>query len=568
MSLNGLLNIGGTALAVNTAAIQTTGNNIANVGNPDYVRQNVRLSTTDDTKIGPGKFVGNGVSLGGIGRQIDEALEARLRGAMSDSSSANTRQDWLGRVESVFNELSDTDLSTKLSTFFKGWSDLANKPQDSGLRQIVVQNAKDVTDWFHQIDSNLVSLQTDLNTQTKSMAANADNLANEIAKLNGRIAAAEGGNAGASANGLRDQRDSLIKQLSDIVDVNTVPQSNGAINIYVGSEPLVFNAQSYGVTTVAEQVGENTVIKPAFKSSGGVMSLQSGQLGALGRVSQSLRETSDHVDQLASSLSFELNKIHSSGQGLSGLTQTVGTSIISDSTVPLNSPDSGLDQIPGNGSFVLHVKDKATGLSTSTLIKVDLNGTAGDTTLDSLIAQINSVGGVTAVNNGGRLQLSADNAPATELTFGQDSSGVLAALGVNTFFKGANARDLNITDAIDKNPSLIAASQNGDSGDNSGALAIAKLESTSVKSLNGATLKDSYAGMIDSLAAQASQASTDVESTQAVKQTLENQRESISGVSMDEEAVNLMRFQKAYQGAARLVTVVNEMMDTMFNMVR
>ena len=432
----------------------------------------------------------------------------------------------------------------------------------------MVQNAKDVTDWFHQIDSNLSSLQTDLNKQTQGLADNADSLATQIAKLNAQVTAAEGGNQGASANGLRDQRDALVKQLSGLMDIHTVAQPNGATNIYVGSEPLVTNGQSNGVTTLSEQVGNHTVLRAAFKTNNGVMKLESGQLGALNKVGETLRQASDQVDQLAGSLSFELNKIHSSGQGLKGIDTAVGTSVVADATVPLNSVDSGLKQPPTNGSFVIHVKNKATGLSTSTLVKVDLTGGAGDTTLDSLITQLDGVGGVTAVNNGGRLQISADDAPASEITFSQDSSGVLASLGVNTFFKGNTARDIDLSETIVRDPTLIAAATNGDSGDNTGALAIAKLEGTPVSSLSGATMKDSYAGMIDSLAAETAQASTDVESTTAVTQTLQNQRESLSGVSMDEEAVNLMRYQRAYQGAARLVTVVDDLMNTVLNMAR
>lgn len=568
MSLNGLLNIGGTALAINTAAIQTTGNNIANVGNADYTRQAVRLGTEGDTKLSPGKFVGNGVRLEGIARQIDEALEARLRGATSDGSSASARQDWLGRVESVFNELSDSDLSTKLSTFFKGWSDLANKPQDAGLRQVVLQNANNVVDWFHQIDSSLSDLQGDLNNQVQGLSDEADSLATQIAKLNVRVTAAEGGNQGASANGLRDQRDALIKQLSGLVDIQTVPQANGATNVYVGSEPLVFNGTSSGITTVQEQIGEHTVLRPAFKKNNGAIKLESGQLGALVKVGQTLRDTADHVNGLAGGFAFELNKIHSAGQGLTGQTSVIGNASVVDSTKSLTSADAGLEQLPNNGSFVVHVKDKATGLSTSTLVKVDLSGDAGDTTLDSLIAEINAVDGVTAVNNGGRLQMSADDAPQSELTFSQDSSGVLAALGVNTFFSGFDARSINVSAAIKNDLNLIAAAQNGDSGDNQTALAIAKLEGTPVSALAGSTMKESYQSLIGTLAAKTSQAGTDVESTNAVTQTLQNQRESISGVSMDEEAVNLMRYQRAYQGAARLVTVVDELMDTMMNMVR
>ncbi|MGN6505009.1 MAG: flagellar hook-associated protein FlgK [Tepidisphaeraceae bacterium] len=567
MSLNGALNIGGTALAINQAAIHTVGNNLANVGNDDYTRQTVNLGTTPDTQLAPGQFVGNGVQLDGIARQVDEALNARLRSTLSDNNSASTNQDWLGRVQAVFNELSDNDLSTQLSTFFNSWSSLANKPQDAGLRQVVIQNGQSLAKWFNQIGTQLGSLRSDLNTQVKSVATQADNLTTQIASLNGSIMAAESGGGAAQANGLRDQRDAAVKQLSQLMDIKTVQQDNGTMDVYVGSEPLVTGTTSNGVTTVTQVVGDRQETKLAFKSNNGVMKIASGQAGARNDVSDELDTTTDTVNQLASSLTFELNKVHASGQGMAGITSVIGTTTLQDSTVALTDPKSGLKQLPNNGSFVVHVKDKATGLSTTTLIKVDLDGKGTDTSLDSLISEINGVDGVTAVNNGGRLQISADNAPASEITFSQDSSGVLAALGVNTFFSGTEAQSIAVNDAVVKDPNLIAAAKNGDSGDNQTALAIADLATTAVKSLNGSTLNDSYQSLITNIATQTSQATADTQATAAVVSTLQNQRESISGVSMDEEAINLMRYQRAYQGAARLVTVVNDMMDTMMNMV-
>jgi len=140
-------------------------------------------------------------------------------------------------------------------------------------------------------------------------------------------------------------------------------------------------------------------------------------------------------------------------------------------------------------------------------------------------------------------------------------------LGVNTFFSGTDAQSIAVNGAVVKDPNLIAAAKNGDSGDNQTALAIADLATTAVKSLNGSTLNDSYQSLITNIATQTSQATADTQATAAVVSTLQNQRESISGVSMDEEAINLMRYQRAYQGAARLVTVVNDMMDTMMNLV-
>src|SRR6266576_2775042 len=187
MSLIGTLNLAGSALAVQQAALQVTGNNIANAGNADYTRQVATLSPSLDQKLQPGMFIGTGVDLTGIKRQIDEALNARLRSSVSDNQSADTTQQWLGRVESVFNELSDQDLSTQLSTFFNSWSNLSNKQQDIGLRQVVLQNGGSVATWFNSLRDQLTGLQSDVDDRLQALTTNADQLAGQIADLNEEI---------------------------------------------------------------------------------------------------------------------------------------------------------------------------------------------------------------------------------------------------------------------------------------------------------------------------------------------------------------------------------------------
>jgi len=155
MSLIGALNIGKSAMAVHQAAIQVTGQNVANAGNANYTRQASTISPNQDQQIQSGIFVGTGVNLSAVQRQIDDALEARLRGAISDNEGSKSTQEWLGRVEATFNELSDDDLSTQLSAFFNSWSNLANKPQDIGLRQVVIQNGDNVAQWFQTMRGQL-----------------------------------------------------------------------------------------------------------------------------------------------------------------------------------------------------------------------------------------------------------------------------------------------------------------------------------------------------------------------------------------------------------------------------
>src|SRR5256885_3822376 len=146
MSLVSALNIGKSALAVHQAAIQVTSNNVANAGNTDYTRQTPDIVPGSDQLYKPGVFLGSGLNLQAVQRQIDDSLQARIRSSISDSESATSRQQWLSRVETIFHELGDDDLSSQMSTFFNSWSDLANKPQDVGLRQIVIQNGDSLAD--------------------------------------------------------------------------------------------------------------------------------------------------------------------------------------------------------------------------------------------------------------------------------------------------------------------------------------------------------------------------------------------------------------------------------------
>ena len=566
MSLIGALNIGKSALATHQAAIQTTGNNIANAGNADYTRQTAQIAPTRDHMLRPGVFLGTGVNLTGIQRHIDEALEGRIRGSISDNEGASTTEQWISRVESTLNELSDDDLSTQLSTFFNSWSNLANKPQDVGMRQVVIQNGDTVASWLKDLRGQLSSLRSDVDNRLKAQVEDADMLAQQIADLNVEIVRSEGVGAG-QANGLRDQRDAVMKQLSQLIDVRAVEQQNGTLNVYVGSDPLVINGDSRGLTVRNETIDGQVQPIVVYKHDNGNVRFTSGQIGALGDVRKRLGDYVEQVDEMAGNIIFELNKLHSAGQGLEGFAEVSATNTVTDSTVALNDDASGVPFKATNGSFVVHVKDKATGLVTSTLIEVDLDGlNADDTTLDDLVTSLDNVGGISAINASGLLKLSTDS-NAVEISFSQDSSGVLAALGVNGFYSGRDASDIAVNTAIKTNPNLLAAAKNGEKGDNQTALAIAALESAKLPSLGGASLKEKYQSFVNEIAVAAADARNDAEATAVVKETLLAQREALSGVSLDEEAINLMRQQRAFQGASRLIAAVDEMMETILALV-
>jgi flagellar hook-associated protein 1 FlgK len=559
MSLIGAVNLGGSALSATQAALQITGNNIANAGNADYTRQVANLAEAPEQQLTPTTSVGTGVDVASITRQADEALNSRLNTATSDNSAASTTQQALTQVESVYNASGTDNLQTTLDSFYQGWSTLANNPQDTAQRSIVIQQGEQVAQQFNTMSQQITSLQVTNNTQLANDAQQANALASQIASLNGQIVVAQAGSSG-GANALLDQRDAALNKLSQLVNINTAAQPNGSVNVYIGSQQLVSGTQSSGLAVQNTEVNGQPTTQVVFTNGAGTAPVTSGAIGGLMASQTQIASSLGQLNTLSSNLIFQLNELHSQGQGLEGYTSVTATNAVTDDTAALGSAASGLKFSPTNGSFVVHVKDTSTGLETSTLVQVNPN----TTTLSTLETSLNAVNGVSASIVGGKLQINT-TASGTQLTFSQDSSGTLAALGINTFFSGTNAGNMAVNSTVSNDPSLIAAAQNGQPDDNTNALAIANLNTQPVAALNGASLSDTYQSMINDIAVQTNNAQTNATAAQNVQTTLQNQKTAQSGVSIDQEAINLIQQQTAYQGAARFISTVNNMMQSLLN---
>ncbi|NOG53515.1 MAG: hypothetical protein HND57_04185 [Planctomycetes bacterium] len=139
MSLTSALHIGRSAITVSQIGLQVTGNNMANATTPGYTRNTVSLNPMTGERVGMNAFVGRGVELDDVIRHVDEALRQRIRSALSEEESTLSRQRTLSQIETLHNELTKQDLSTALGSFFSSWSELANNPDDSAIRSLVVQ---------------------------------------------------------------------------------------------------------------------------------------------------------------------------------------------------------------------------------------------------------------------------------------------------------------------------------------------------------------------------------------------------------------------------------------------
>jgi flagellar hook-associated protein 1 FlgK len=557
MSLNGALSIGQTAMAASQASLQVIGNNVANVANPNYADEVAQISSNPDQQLGPNLFVGTGVDLSSVQRQVDEALNTRLNSSISDNQAANVSQQWSGQIQSIFNALGSNSLDSQFNSFMNDWSQLANSPTDSSQRQVVVQDGSALAQQFNNLDSQLGTMQTQLGAQLSDLASNATQLSQQIAMLNQQVS-----NSGGNDNSLLDQRDAAIQSLSKLVNVQTVNQGNGTVNVYIGSDPLVLGTSADGINVKTQAINGQPSYALQFASNGGTVSATSGQLGATLSAQAQLNGVMSQINTLAGGLIFGLNSIYASGQGTTGFTSVTGTNQVLDPTAALDSTGAGLAFAPVNGSFVMTVTNTQTGLASSTLVPVNLTGASSDTTLNSLAASINAIPNVSASVVGGKLNVSSTSADE-QITFSQDSSHVLAALGVNTFFQGSDAGSIAVNPIVANNTAYLNAAQNGQPGDNQTALAIAQLGSTAQAALGGSSWLDSYNNMINGVATTASQASNDAQSTLDIVNTLQAQQQSLSGVSIDNETINMMQQQRAFQGAAQLITTINSMMTSL-----
>lgn len=549
--------IGRSALAAYQAALSITGQNIANVANPDYTRQTGRLEAQRGGALS-GATPGAGVRLAQLRRHVDEALENRLRLARGDRSLAETVQRTLGATEANYNELSEQDLSSQLGELFAAFGQLQTHPGELTERNNVIATADAVVRTLHRQRSGLVTQVVDLNTDAGAAAERINELATVVADLNQHIAFEESDKT-TVAGALRDQRDAALREMSELCDIQVRERENGSITVYLGSEPLVDFDRSRGLK--AETVRENGLetARLRYIDSNGTAVVRGGKLGGIVEARSTLVDQLDRFDQLARGLIYEVNRVHSSGVGTVGYSRLTSNYAVLDPNAALDSTAAGLPFPVQNGALLVKLRDVNSGQVITRQIKIDLGpGASPPATLNSLVAELNAVPGLTAsLTSDNKLQLAAD--PGQEFWFNDDTAGVMAALGVGAFFTGTNAATIDVDPTVRADARHVVSAVEGQLNDGRIAGRMALLASSGRGSalLDGQSIQDFQTDMVGRLAVTTAAAQSAFDASDTVLGGLVAQRESISGVSLDEEAINLTQFEKAYQGAARYLDVVN-----------
>ena len=560
------LGTGARALLAHQGAVRVAGHNISNASTEGYSRQRVNLqaSTPEDLTVG---IIGRGVDLKSIDRLTDEFVDRSLRKGSSELKSLDVKQSALKQAEGVYQELSDNDLSTALTKFFTALDSLADRPEDMAVRRTVVDQAKALSDSFQALSKGLNGIRKSLNDDVATTVGKVNSLITDLADLNKQIVQSEFANASGSrnANDLRDARDLKLKQLAELVDITTAEQSDGQVNVFVAGDPLVMQNRPNTLTTSTSTSNGITVTNPVFANNNGPLILRGGRLeGLVTSRDTTIPKYLTDLNTLAAGVILEVNKLHAQGIGLTGFSSVTGAKAVTSASAALNA--AGLDFTPVNGSFQVNVTNRNTGSVTTTNIQVDLDGIApADTTLNSLTAAIDAVANISAsVTSDNKLKISADSTDYT-ITFTSDTSRALACLGINTLFTGKDSTDIGVNSVVDGDLSKLSAALTPAAGDNANAVAMANLRTTAVLNSNTTTLEEFYRGSVGTLAVESQQKSSAFATQQLRNDRLENERQQVSGVNVDEEMIKLMEFQRAYQGSARFVAVVDEMLDTLVN---
>lgn len=340
-----------SSLNAQRAAMEVTGQNIANVNTPGYTRQRADMAAISGGQtaslFSQGSTIGNGVNITNVSRLGDIFLDARVRSTTASASFQTARAEAYTRLESTINEPSANGISANLNGFWASWQDLSNNPQTQATKQVVLESARSAQQALASGHSAVSTQWNQMRTETESLVTEVNTTAKAVAQLNGQIrqTVVSGGNA----NELIDQRSNLLTDLSSQTGSTVRYQEDGTVDVYIGGNPLVTgdrpqSLKVVGATSLTGAVDDATAVRvvwnragePGVSFDGGTIS---GKLSALAPESHGgiLTTAAAQYDRVAEALATQVNALHPTpvfdlGTGPSAATMTVAITDHNDIT--------------------------------------------------------------------------------------------------------------------------------------------------------------------------------------------------------------------------------------------
>jgi flagellar hook-associated protein 1 FlgK len=400
-----ILSIGVSGLNVAQRALSTTGHNISNVNTAGYSRQTVEQASRQPQLFGS-NYLGTGVDISSIKRVYDQFLVTQVRTNTSSFSSIDTFQQYASTLDNLLGDAS-TGLNTGIDNFFAAVQQVSSDPSSLAARQTLLSQAASLVNGFKTIDDALDQQYGQVNAGLKDAVASVNTLASSIAALNAKIVSSPGA-ADGSMSDLLDQRDQALAQLSSLVSVTGVAQSDGSINVFIGNgQSLVVGTKSQSLSIVPNKY-DSSRSEVGFVTSGASVEVSSqlsgGTIGGLlSYRAQMLDPTQNSLGRLAIGMADALNSQHRLGMDLNG---DLGGDLFSTSapTVTGSSANAGTGTV---GAAILNVNEL-----TASDYQLTFNGGNGYT-LTRL-----SDGKNFAIDTGGSSPYATDDIDGLSLTIG------------------------------------------------------------------------------------------------------------------------------------------------------
>ena len=625
--MSDFLNIGVSALLANQRALGTIGHNISNVNTEGYTRQTVNLTQLPPQYMGAG-FQGKGVTVASVSRAADDFLTTQVRTTNANESRATA---FYGLATQVDQLLGNGSFSPALQKFFTALGDVNSDPSSTSARQVFLSSAQDLVARFKDTDNQLSAIALNVNQTIGGAVDQINALTQSIADLNKQIVTAKGLGQGADPNDLLDQRDTLVKNLAKLVNVSTLVQDDGAMNVFMGSgQVLVNGATSQALKALPNPMdGARTEVAMTL---GGVTSYVSDAItggslgGALAFRDQVLEPARNAMGRLAAGLAFTFNAQHAEGQDLNGALggqffavgspqviaangNTGAIAVTLDPNHPANLTtsdyrlrydgtnfvltrlsDGNQQTLTGGGPFnvdgmtITPTAAAASGdsyqIEPTKYVVGGMSVLIGDTSKIAIADPLKSSYASANVGNGGISApqvLDITNAsvlvPAT-LVFGNPPSAfqINGAGPLIPYTSGANI-DVNgwrvqISGTPQAGDAFAVGPNTGGKGDNANGLLLAGLQNAKLLAGGTESYQDTYNTVVGSTATLTQQAQTNQAAMTTLRQNAEAQRDAQAGVNLDEEAANLLKYQQAYEAAAHIITTANATFDALMQALR
>ena len=612
------IELGKRSIMAHTDAITTAGHNISNANTEGYSRQRVQLKEFDPLykpdleRAERAGMIGQGMDSQSINRVRDELLDQRITEQQHSESYWETRSKYYTMIEQIYNEPDDVSIRSNMDKFWEGWQELSVHPESQAARQAVVTRGESLADSIKTKWEALMGVGNLINGDIEATVKQVNDYTRQIAALNAEIVRSRG--MGDNPNDLLDRRDLLVDKLSKIINITSDMRDSDEFMVHLDGHVLVQGgvARSFDLETVVDNNGYDKLV---WKDTGNEAVIKGGTLGALIELRDvDIRSEVQSLNTMTMNFSDLVNDIHRNGYGANNVT---GLDFFTQHSFVENV--NGNYDRDGDGTLDHSYIFRFTGttkLNPQEQIGLEgvmtLSGPGGNVqvayhptdTVETVINRINdSNGEVKAyLDRNNNLVLKGTTASAVEnpdfvIRHVEDSgffltgyTGILQASGAAGAYDYAQADAvqalagaqfavspvLNPAGYIEVNQALkndvmsVAAaykdnSGNVNAGDGRAAVEIAAIRNTKVMIGHERTFDDYFADSVTNVGLKGEQAENMHLSHSAVMEDLRSLRDSISGVNIDEELADIIKFQHGYNAAAKFVTVWDSLLDTIIN---